>query len=59
MTHLCDSGTAVEFQFTTEVISVTEDIEVLATVCIELLTPTLQENITVTLDTRDETAIGK
>ena len=55
---MCGSDTAIEFQFTTEVISVTEDIQTPVTVCIELLTSTLQENITVMLQTSDDTAIG-
>ena len=54
--HLCVAG--IEFQFTTDTISVTEETASPVVVCIQLLNSVLEENVIVTLQTVDGTAMG-
>ena len=56
MLHLCVAG--IEFQFTTDTISVTEETVSPVVVCIQLLNSVLEENVIVTLQTVDGTAMG-
>lgn len=52
-------STEIQFQFTSDLIVITEGINTTVSICIEPLNAILQRNVLVVLQTQDGTAIGE